>query len=145
HVVVATRASLDQPAPKYGALREAALKLRRAASDPLARVINLLGEAGYERVAQVTTRGQFAVRGGILDVYSWQAAAPIRAGFFCGESEALPGFYLDTQTSLRSLNEVELLLRAADDQSGKVLDYVRKEHLRVVIEDAGENADVFIT
>ena len=93
----------------------------------------------------MTTRGQFAVRGGILDVYSWQAAAPIRAEFFGDEIESLREFDLDTQTSLRNLNEVELLLGAADDQSGKVLDYVRKEHLRVVIEDADENADVFIT
>ena len=145
HVVVATRASLDQRAPKRGTLREAALKLRRGTSKPLERVINSLGEAGYERVAQVTTRGQFAVRGGILDVYSWQAAAPIRAEFFDDEIESLREFDLDTQTSLRNLNEVELLLGAADDQSGKVLDYVGKEHLRVVIEDADENADVFIT
>jgi transcription-repair coupling factor (superfamily II helicase) len=27
---------------------------------------------GYERVAQVTTRGQFAVRGGIIGLYSWR-------------------------------------------------------------------------
>jgi len=145
HVVVATRASLDQRAPKRGTLREAALKLRRGTSKPLERVINSLGEAGYERVAQVTTRGQFAVRGGILDVYSWQASAPIRAEFFDDEIESLREFDLDMQTSLRNLNEVELLLGAADDQSGKVLDYVRKEHLRVAIEDADENADVFIT
>jgi transcription-repair coupling factor (superfamily II helicase) len=145
HVVVATRASLDQRAPKRGTLQEAALKLRRGTSKPLERVISSLGEASYERVAQVTTRGQFAVRGGILDVYSWQAAAPIRAEFFGDEIESLREFDLDTQTSLRNLNEVELLLGAADDQSGKVLDYVGKEHLRVVIEDADENADVFIT
>jgi transcription-repair coupling factor (superfamily II helicase) len=145
HVVVATRASLDQRAPKRGTLRKAALKLRRGTSKPLERVINSLGEAGYERVAQVTTRGQFAVRGGILDVYSWQAAAPIRAEFFGDEVESLREFDLDTQTSIRNLNEVELLLGAADEQSGRVLDYVGKEHLRVVIEDADENADVFIT
>ena len=145
HVVVATRMSLDQRVPKPGALREAALKLRRATSKPLDRVINSLGEAGYERVAQVTTRGQFAVRGGILDAYSWQAAAPIRAEFFGDEVESLREFDLDTQMSLRNLNEIELLLGAADDQSGKVLDYVGKDHLRVVIEDADENGDVFIT
>jgi transcription-repair coupling factor (superfamily II helicase) len=145
HVVVATRASLDQKAPKRGTLREAALKLRPGTSKALEHVIDSLGEAGYERVAQVTTRGQFAVRGGILDVYSWQAAAPIRAEFFDDEIESLREFDLDMQTSLRNLNEVELLLGAADDQSGMVLDYVRKEHLRVVIEDADENADVFIT
>ena len=144
HVLVATRASLDQPAPKLGALRKAALKLRRGTSKPLDHVINSLGEAGYERVAQVTTRGQFAVRGGILDVYSWQAAAPIRAEFFGDEIESLREFDLDTQTSLRNLNEVKLLLGAADDQSGKVRDYVGKRHLRVLIEHEDADADVFI-
>ncbi|HXA10011.1 MAG TPA: transcription-repair coupling factor, partial [Chthoniobacterales bacterium] len=64
-VIVATRASLDQPAPRRGLLRATALRLRRAASQPLERLVDSLGEAGYERVAQVTTRGQFAVRGGI--------------------------------------------------------------------------------
>ena len=119
--------------------------MRRGASEPLEQIVNSLGEAGYERVAQVTTRGQFAVRGGILDVYSWQAAAPIRAEFFGDEIESLREFDLDTQTSLRNLNEVELLLGAADDQSGKVRDYIGKRHLRVVIEDEDENADVFIS
>src|SRR5262249_33475860 len=71
-VIVATRASLDQPAPKRGLLGSAALRLRRAANQPLEQIIESLGKAGYERVAQVTTRGQFAVRGGILDVFSWQ-------------------------------------------------------------------------
>ncbi len=145
HVVVATRASLDQPAPKCGALREATLRMRRGASEPLEHLINSLGGAGYERVAQVTTRGQFAVRGGILDAYSWQAAAPIRAEFFGDEIESLREFDLDTQTSHRNLNEVELLLGAADDQSGRVCDYIGKRHLRVVIEDEDENADVFIS
>ena len=130
HVVVATRASLDQPAPKRGALREAALKLRRGKSEPREHLINSLGVAGYERVAQVTTRGQFAIRGGILDVYSWQAGAPIRTEFFGDEIESLREFDLDTQTSLRNLNEVEFLLGPVDDQSGKVRDYIAKEHLR---------------
>ncbi|HEY3663576.1 MAG TPA: transcription-repair coupling factor [Chthoniobacterales bacterium] len=145
-VIVATRASLDQPAPKRGALRAAALRLRRGAGEPLERVTESLGMAGYERVAQVTTRGQFAVRGGILDIYSWQAAAPIRAEFFGDEIESLREFDLDTQTSHRNLNEAELLLGAADDQSGKVSDYIEQNHLRVVIEpEENEAADVVIS
>ena len=146
HVIVATRASLDQPAPKRGALRAAALRLRRGASESLEQVIASLGEAGYERVAQVTTRGQFAVRGGILDVYSWQAAAPIRAEFFGDEIESLREFDLDTQTSLRNLNDAELLLGAVEDQSGKVRDYIEQDHLRVVIEPEEDGAaDIVLT
>ncbi len=144
-VIVATRTSLDQPAPRRGALRAAALRLRRGTAESLERMTESLGEAGYERAAQVTTRGQFAVRGGIVDIFSWQAAGPIRAEFFDDAIESLREFDLDTQTSLRNLNEVELLLGAADDQSGKVRDYIGKEHLRVVIEDEQEEADVRIS
>ena len=144
-VVIATRASLDQPAPKRGLLRATALRLRRGAPEPLERVVESLGAAGYERVAQVTTRGQFAVRGGILDVYSWQAQLPIRAEFFGDEIESLREFDLDTQTSRRNLNNAELLLGAADDQGGTVRDYIGKGHLRVMIEDAHEEADIRIS
>ena len=70
---------------------------------------------------------------------------PIRAEFFGDEIESLREFDLDTQTSVRNLNEVELLLGAADDQSGRVRDYIGKEHLRVVIEDEDEEADVRIS
>ena len=135
HVVVATRASLEQPAPPRGMLRAAALRLRRGAAEPLERLIESLGAAGYERAPQVTTRGQFAIRGGILDVYSWQAELPVRAEFLGDEIESLREFDLDTQTSLRQLSDAELLLGAADDGGGKVRDYIGPEHLRVLIED----------
>ncbi|MEO5718313.1 MAG: CarD family transcriptional regulator, partial [Chthoniobacterales bacterium] len=145
-VIVATKASLEQPAPQRGTLRAAALRLRRGASESLERIIESLGEAGYERVSQVTTRGQFAVRGGILDVYSWQASAPIRAEFFGDEIESLREFDLDRQTSLRNLNDAELLLGASEDQSGKVQDYIGPKHLRVLIEpEADESADIIVT
>lgn len=143
HVIVATRASLDQPAPKREALRTSALRLRRGAKLELERIAESLAEAGYERVAQVSTRGQFAIRGGILDVYSWQAELPIRSEFFGDEIESLREFDLDTQTSLRNLNDVELLVGAADDQSGRVRDYIEPGHLTVGIE--GEEEDIRIT
>src|SRR5256885_11804442 len=72
HVIVTTRASLDQPAPKRGAVSSATLTIKRGAGATMEHLLEKLGAAGYERVAQVTTRGQFAVRGGIVDVYSWQ-------------------------------------------------------------------------
>ena len=70
---------------------------------------------------------------------------PIRAEFFGDEIESLREFDLDTQTSLRNLNNVELLLGAADDQSGRVRDYIGQEHLRIVIEEEDEAADVRIS
>jgi transcription-repair coupling factor (superfamily II helicase) len=106
-------------------------------------LLQRLVAAGYERVAQVTTRGQFAVRGGIVDLYSWQAPLPLRLEFFGDQIESLREFDLDTQTSVRDLGSVDILLGAAvgpnrpsliDDQSGHVRDYVTPNHLVIELE-----------
>ena len=146
HLIVTTRAALDQAAPNPAALNSAVLALRRGKREPLERTIESLVAAGYERVAQVTTRGQFAVRGGILDVFSWQAQRPIRAEYFGDDVESLREFDVDTQTSVRNLQSVELLLEAAEDQTATVRDYVAPNHLQVAIEpeETSVAADILI-
>ncbi len=144
HVVVATRASLAQPAPPPGALRTSVLRLQRGATARLEQLVNSLGEAGYERAPQVTTRGQFAVRGGILDIYSWQAQLPIRAELFGDEIESLREFDLDSQTSVGNLPAVEIWLGATDDQSGTIGDYLRPNDLQIAIEPGEEEVGAAI-
>jgi len=135
HVIVATRASLDQAAPKHGALDSAVTQLQRGAVSKMESLLEGLVRSSYERVAQVTTRGQFAVRGGIVDLYSWQAPMPFRAEFFGDQIESLREFDIDTQTSVRDLKSVDILLDpGALDQSGKVRDYVGSNDLKIDIE-----------
>jgi transcription-repair coupling factor (superfamily II helicase) len=134
HVIVATRASLEQPAPKPGSLKSAALSLRRGTSAGMESLLEKLSGAGYQRVAQVNTRGQFAVRGGIVDVYSFQAQLPFRVEFFGDDIESLREFDIDTQTSVRDLGNIEILLGTPDEQSGKVRDYIKADHLVVDVE-----------
>ena len=164
HVIVATRASLDQAAPEPGALISASIQLRRRTTEKMERILEQLSGAGYERVAQVTTRGQFAVRGGIVDLYSWQAPLPVRVEFFGDEIESLREFDIDTQTSVNDLGSVEILLSTAakqgaavsktpgrfgnrpsliEDQSGFICDYIDNHHLKIDIEP-GENSDAQI-
>ena len=146
HLIVATRASLEQPAPKLRALKAAAVRIKRGARQTMDELLGALSGAGYERVAQVTTRGQFAVRGGILDLFSWQAQLPVRAEFLDDEVESLREFDLDTQTSVRQLQAVDLLLGAAEEQGGTVRDYIAKDHLRVAVEpDEGDEAQILIS
>ena len=146
HLIVATAAGLDQPAPTRGAIASAMLQLKRRQSVAMEVIINSLGDAHYERVAQVTTRGQFAVRGGILDIYSWQAQLPIRVEFFGDDIESLREFDIDTQTSLRNLPAVDILLGAAEDQRGRVRDYVNKDDWRVAIEpEENDEAEIKIS
>ncbi|HXM74263.1 MAG TPA: CarD family transcriptional regulator, partial [Chthoniobacterales bacterium] len=144
-VIVATRASLNQPAPKRGELISASLQLQRANSTPMESVLEKLTDAGYERVAQVTTRGQFAIRGGIVDLYSWQASLPVRLEFFGDTIESLREFDIDTQTSVSDLNAVDVLLGAADDQDGVVRDYINNDHLKTDLEpEEDSGAEVLI-
>jgi transcription-repair coupling factor (superfamily II helicase) len=147
HLVVTTRAALDQPAPSPTALKAAMLVLRRGKPQPLEKAIEALIAAGYDRVAQVTTRGQFAVRGGIVDLFSWQAPRPIRIEYFGDDIESLREFDVDTQTSIRNLQSVEVLLDPAENQTGFVRDYVASAHLRVEIEPETENgeADILVS
>lgn len=138
-IIVATRASFSQPAPQPAALDAAVLPLRRGKANPLERITESLVSAGYERVSQVTTRGQFAVRGGIVDLFSWHAPRPIRIEYFGDDIESLREFDVDTQTSLRNLQSVEILLEAAENQKAIVRDYVAADHLRIEVEPGDEN------
>src|SRR5918995_751101 len=112
-------ASHIAPPPHLVGLRVAALDalLRHGRDQPpvvvasavaLAEVAALLVEAGYERTDQVEDRGQFAVRGGILDVYGATEDRAIRVELFGDEVESLRWFSTFTQRSLGEADEVEL-------------------------------------
>ena len=150
-IIVATRAGLNQAAPKRGSLESAVVQLRRGATALMEEFVERLAASGYERVSQVTTRGQFAVRGGIVDLYSWHAPLPFRLEFFGDQIESLREFDIDTQTSVRDLRSIDILLnqgaavsspprRSGDrpslieDQSGNVRDYVRESDLIIDVE-----------
>jgi transcription-repair coupling factor (superfamily II helicase) len=140
-VIVATRASLEQPAAKPGTLQAISVTLRRGKSEPGAMelLVERLAKAGYVRGPQVTTRGQFAVRGGIIDLYSWQAQLPLRIEFFGDDIESLREFDVDTQTSLREITATQVLLDPPDEQGATVREFVRPEHLQIEIQPDGDS------
>ena len=133
-LIVTTRASLDQATPPPGSLRSVSMILQRGKNGGMEQMIERFTAAGYVRVPQVTTRGQFAVRGGIVDLYSWQAQLPLRIEFFGDDIESLREFDLDTQTSVRQLNSAEILLSAVETETATVRDYIRPDHLQIEIE-----------
>ena len=64
--------------------------------------------AGYERVDQVAERGQFAMRGGLLDVFPATEDRAVRVDMFDVEIESLRWFSTFTQRSLGEVEEVEI-------------------------------------
>jgi transcription-repair coupling factor (superfamily II helicase) len=67
-----------------------------------------LVKAGYERVDQVEDRGQFAIRGGLLDLFPATEDRPVRVDLFGDEIESIRAFSTFTQRSLEQLAQVEV-------------------------------------
>src|SRR5438128_11715445 len=64
---------------------------------------------GYARVAAVPEVAQFSVRGGILDVYGFGMAAPVRLEWWEDDIESLRTFDLDSQRSGEAIERVTIL------------------------------------
>jgi transcription-repair coupling factor (superfamily II helicase) len=64
-----------------------------------------LALAGYERVEQAQERGQFAVRGGIVDIFPATGREPVRLEFFGDEVESVRAFSAFTQRTLHPVDQ----------------------------------------
>ncbi|MET7681917.1 transcription-repair coupling factor [Streptomyces sp. NPDC005423] len=98
-VVVAPVRSVLQPQVKgLGDLEPVALRTGRSAD--LNAVVDALGAAAYARVELVEKRGEFAVRGGILDVFPPTEEHPLRIEFWGDDVEEIRYFKVADQRSL---------------------------------------------
>ena len=68
-----------------------------------------LFEYGFDRVNFVTQPGEFSVRGGIIDVFSFAYQHPYRIEFFDDEIESLRSFDVNTQLSISPMDRIDLL------------------------------------
>ena len=107
-IVVATVDGMMQRTLPPTALRDAVLTLRLGEEHDLRALAERLTAAGYVRCEQVEGAGQFAVRGGILDVYS-PMSAPVRVEFFDTEIDAMGEFDVATQRRTKNLEELTVL------------------------------------
>ena len=106
-VVVASAVALAETVPD-ASLRPEGFALKIGEEIDLTFCSELLAEAGYERVDQVEARGQFALRGGILDVFGATEDRAARLELFGDEIESIRWFSTFTQRSLGEAEELEL-------------------------------------
>jgi transcription-repair coupling factor (superfamily II helicase) len=106
-VVVVSAVALSEKVPDP-ALRPHAFCLRTGELLDLDETARDLVAAGYERVDQVEDRGQFAIRGGLLDVFPATEDRAVRVDLFGDEIESLRWFSTFTQRSLGDADVVEI-------------------------------------
>jgi transcription-repair coupling factor (superfamily II helicase) len=106
-VVVVSAVALSEKVPDPE-LRPRSFTLRVGELLDLDECAAELVAAGYERVDQVAERGQFALRGGLLDVFPATEDRAVRVDMFDVEIESLRWFSTFTQRSLGDVPEVEI-------------------------------------
>src|SRR5579864_6976548 len=103
---VAATAILQRSADYY---TELARILRRGESFDVENLLGHLNTVGYTSADVVEMPGQYALRGGILDVYSPEAERPVRIEFFGDEVESIRRFDPTSQRSSNPIDEALLL------------------------------------
>ena len=93
-----------------------------------------LSSSGFEKVDFVSEPGQFAVRGGIVDIFSYSDNVPYRLDFFGNEVESISKFNIDSQRSVEKVESVEIFPDLNKSASvialggQTIFDYIGKEN-----------------
>ena len=101
--------SLSQRTMPPRILNGAAFRLEVGQEYVLDDLLNRLSASGYSRCGMVEGPGQFAVRGGILDIYSPAADMPVRVEFFGDELDTMGYFDADTQRRTENTEQLTIL------------------------------------
>ncbi|MDH3402277.1 MAG: transcription-repair coupling factor [Acidobacteriota bacterium] len=108
-VLVATPRALFRRLPTVDGLESGVLELVAGRELPMARAAAHLARYGYERVDLVSDVGQYAVRGGVLDVFGAGADEPLRLDYFGDTLDSLRHFNLEDQRSGEEVERARLL------------------------------------
>ena len=108
-IQIFTWESLSQRTMPPATLLRAAFRLEVGKEYPIDELLSRLTASGYSRCAMVEGPGQFAVRGGILDIYSPAADRPVRVEFFGDELDTMGYFDPDTQRRTENIDELVIL------------------------------------
>ena len=101
--------ALSQRTMPKNVLLDAVFTLTVGEEYPIEELIHRLTACGYSRCGMVEGPGQFAVRGGIIDIFSPAADQPIRAEFFGDELDTMGYFDPETQRRTDNIDSVVIL------------------------------------
>ena len=116
--IVTCPEALAEKVPASGELKANTLTLAKGDIIQMSEVTRRLGEMGFHRVDYVYEPGQFAMRGSILDVFSYSNELPYRIDFFDDEIDSIRNFDVETQLSSDKPEKVSIIPDIADSESG---------------------------
>ncbi len=137
-LVITTASSLVQRVPPTATMAHASLDIAQGGTVNEAALSAFLTVNGYSRVSVVRERGEFAVRGGIIDLYPPTHAEPLRLDLFGDVLEQLRTFDPETQRSTGGLKRATLAPVSEILFSDAVLAGFRERYLAMFGPPAGD-------
>ena len=126
-VVVTYPQAVFEKLISHRTLKRIGLTLKKDSVVALSELNERLFEMGFERVDFVTEPGEFAVRGGIIDVFSFAYQHPYRIEFFDDSVERLSSFHVEDQRSVAAYDTIEILPDTSNlettDQRRNILEF----------------------
>ena len=106
--IVTYPSALEEGIPQAVNIKESLLILSTGDEVSHDHIVDSLFESGFERVDFVAEPGQFAVRGAIIDIFSYSYNDPFRISFFGDEIDSINIFDCNTQLSKEKLQKAEI-------------------------------------
>nr|WP_246333579.1 transcription-repair coupling factor [Aureimonas mangrovi] len=107
-VILTTANAMLQKMPPAKVLAEETIHAKASGRIAMDHIVNVLSRGGFERVTTVRERGEYAVRGGILDLFAPGEEEPIRLDFFGDTLESIRAFDPATQRTTGQRKSFEL-------------------------------------
>ncbi|WP_411288861.1 transcription-repair coupling factor [Phenylobacterium sp.] len=108
-LLVTTVPASVQRVPPIAVIQRASYSARAGNTVEIADLEAYFSVNGYQRASTVSERGEFAIRGGVIDVFPPSAAEPVRLDMFGDTLESIRAFDPETQRSTKQLKDVSLL------------------------------------
>ncbi len=108
YIIVSTIGAAMQQVPPRAIISDAGLSAKVGENMERERIERYLTNNGYSRASTVVEAGDFAVRGGLIDIYPPTERNPLRLDFFGDEIESIREFDVDSQRTTASRSELTL-------------------------------------
>ena len=122
-IIVTYPSALEEGIPDAVKIRESLLKMTVGDEISHEDIVEALFSSGFQRVDFVAEPGQFAIRGAIVDIFSYSYNDPFRISFFGDEIDSINIFDCNTQLSKEKVIQAEIypdLSSASDEDGGTV-------------------------
>ncbi len=119
-VIVSYPEALEELVPAVKDIKESVIRIRKGDEISHDDVINTLSQKGFEKVDFVSSPGQYAIRGSIIDIFSYSLNNPYRISLWGDEVDNINIFNCNTQLSVETVDEASIMSDTlSSEENGK--------------------------